>query len=44
MNKYELIYVIDTAMEESARNELIARFSVVWPTPSTTRTRATTSW
>lgn len=27
MNKYELIYVIDTAMEESARNELIARFN-----------------
>ena len=26
MNKYELIYVIDTAMEETARNELIARF------------------
>ena len=27
MNKYELIYVIDTAMEETARNELIARFN-----------------
>jgi len=27
MNKYELIYVIDTAVEESARNELIARFN-----------------
>ena len=27
MNKYELISVIDTAMEESARNELIARFN-----------------
>ncbi len=27
MNKYELIYVIDTATEETARNELIARFN-----------------
>lgn len=25
--KYELIYIIDTALEEEARNELIARFS-----------------
>ena len=27
MNKYELIYIIDTAVEESARKELIERFS-----------------
>lgn len=27
MNKYELIYIIDTTMEESARKELIAKFS-----------------
>ena len=27
MNKYELIYIIDTAVEEQARKELIERFS-----------------
>ena len=27
MNKYELIYIIDTAMEENARKELIAKFA-----------------
>ena len=27
MNRYELTYIIDTALEETARNELIAKFS-----------------
>ena len=27
MNQYEVMYVIDTALEEQARNELIARFA-----------------
>lgn len=27
MNKYELTYIIDTALEETARNELIEKFS-----------------
>jgi small subunit ribosomal protein S6 len=27
MNKYEVMYVIDAALEESARNELISHFS-----------------
>ena len=27
MNKYELIYIIDTAMEESARKDPIAKFA-----------------
>lgn len=27
MNKYELIYIIDAAMEENARKELITKFS-----------------
>ncbi len=27
MNQYEVMYVIDAALEDSARNELIARFS-----------------
>ena len=27
MNKYELIYIIDTAVEETARKELIERFN-----------------
>lgn len=27
MNQYEVMYVIDTALEETARQELIARFS-----------------
>lgn len=29
MNRYELTYIIDTALEESARKELIERFSQV---------------
>ena len=29
MNQYEVMYVIDTALEDSARNELINRFSNV---------------
>ena len=52
MNQYEVMYVIDTALEEQARTDLINRFSVrltasmsgesaVWPTPSTTRRKAT---
>lgn len=27
MNKYELIYIIDTAVEETARKEMVERFS-----------------
>ena len=27
MNKYELIYIIDTAVEETARKELIEKFN-----------------
>lgn len=27
MNKYELVYIIDPAMEEEARKELVARFN-----------------
>ena len=27
MNKYELIYIIDTAVEETARKELVEKFS-----------------
>ena len=27
MNQYEVMYVIDAALEDSARNELIARFN-----------------
>ena len=59
MNQYEVMYVIDTALEEQARTDLINRFSglveanggqvdasmsgesAVWPTPSTTRRKAT---
>ena len=59
MNQYEVMYVIDAALEDGARVELINRFSelvkkngakstalmsgasVVWPTLSTTRPRAT---
>ena len=29
MNKYELIYIIDTAVEEAARKELIAKFNAL---------------
>lgn len=29
MNKYELIYIIDTAVEETARKEMIERFSSI---------------
>ncbi len=29
MNKYELLYIIDTAVEEEARAELIARFNTL---------------
>ena len=27
MNKYELIYIIDTAVEEAARKELVEKFN-----------------
>ena len=39
MNRYEMIYIIDTGLEEAARKE-----SAAWPMRSTTRPKAGTCW
>ncbi len=42
MNRYEMIYIIDTGLEEAARKEHGA--SAAWPMRSTTRPKAGTCW
>ena len=44
MNKYEVVYIIDPAVEEEARKELMSGASVAWPMPSIIRPKAIMCW